>query len=125
MNEPELQVVVERMKEACVLRVRGPVDHVQNYKLDEAIQTQLDRRQSRVIVDLSELTYITSAGINTLGHAFSQFEKLGWSLRFVRPLKDHHWQLFEMIGVDAIFPWAATLEEALRQMPPSPDPAAP
>jgi len=122
MEEQDLEVTVERLKETCVIRVSGPVDHVQNYKLDEAIQTQLDRKQGRVVVDLSGLTYITSAGINTLGHAVSQFEKLGWTLRFVRPAKDVHWQLFEMIGVDEIFPWSPSLEEALRQVASAPPP---
>jgi len=124
MVESELKVVVESRPGACIIRVSGSVDHVHNYKLDEAIQTQLDRRQSRLIVDLSDLTYITSAGINTLGHAVHQYEKIGWRLRFVRPSRDTHWQLFEMIGVDAIFPWSATLAEALLQVasetPPAP-----
>ncbi len=124
MPEAALEVTVEMRAGACVIRVAGPVDHVQNYKLDEVIQTQLDRKQSRLVVDLTALTYITSAGINTLGHAVSQFEKLGWRLRFVRPAKDAQWQLFEMIGVDQFFPWAATLEEAVLQLGSGP-PAAP
>jgi len=122
MAGSELVVTLEQRPEACVIRVAGMVDHVQNYKLDEAIQTQLDRKQSRLVVDLSGMTYITSAGINTLGHAVSQFEKLRWILRFVRPSRDEHWQVFEMVGADQIFPWASSLEEALRQVAPGPPP---
>ena len=123
MADHELRVTVERRPGVCVIRVDGPVDHVQYYKLEEAIQTQLDRKQSRVVVDLSLLTYISSAGINTLGHAASQFEKLRWKLCLVRPAQYARWHFFETIGVDRIFPWAATLEEAILQVGSGPAPA--
>ncbi len=105
-----------------VIRVDGAVDHVQYYKLEEAIQTQLDRRQTVLVVDLTGLTYISSAGINTLGHAVAQFETVKGRLRIVRPANIAQWHFFTTIGVDRLFPWSATLEEAVRQVS-SPAPA--
>jgi anti-anti-sigma factor len=113
---PELQVTVEARPGVTVIRVSGSVDHAQYYKLEEAIQTQLDRKVLRVIVDLSQLTYISSAGINTLGHALSQFEKVKGRLYYVRPAQTAQWHFFTMIGVDVLFPWAATLDEALQRV---------
>jgi anti-anti-sigma factor len=99
-----------------VIRVEGPVDHVQYYKLEEAIQTQLDRKQTRLIVDLSALTYISSAGINTLGHAISQFETIQGRLCYVRPANTAQWHFFTTIGVDQIFPWADSLADAITRL---------
>jgi len=106
-------ILHERAGEVAVLRVSGAVDHVQYHALEEAIQTELDRRQLRLVVDLSELSYISSAGINVLGHAVSQYEKIQGRIRLVRPVKTAQWHFFTTIGVDAIFPWAASLEEAV------------
>lgn len=110
-----LTLVHERAGEVAVIRVTGSVDHVQYHTLEEAIQTELDRRSLRLVVDLAALTYIASAGINVLGHAVAQYEKIRGALFFVRPSKDAQWKFFTTVGVDAIFPWAATQEEAVRK----------
>jgi anti-anti-sigma factor len=108
-----LQVTIDARPGVTVIRVAGSVDHVHYYMLEEAIQTQLDRKVLRLVVDLTQLTYISSAGINTLGHAASQFEKVSGKLCYVRPGNIVQWNFFTMIGVDQIFPWAASLDEAL------------
>jgi len=116
MPKIELRIVVEDVGGVRVIRVAGPVDHVQYYKLEEVIQTQLDKKQTTLVVDLSELTYISSAGINTLGHAASQFEKIGGKLCYVRPVNTAQWHFFTTIGVDQIFPWATSVEGAIKRV---------
>ena len=116
MPTVELRIVSDEVGGVRVIRVTGPVDHVQYYKLEEAIQTQLDRKQVTLVVDLSELTYISSAGINALGHAVSQFEKIKGKLCYVRPANTAQWHYFATIGVDGMFPWAASLDEAIRRV---------
>lgn len=118
----ELKVTLDVRPGVTVIRVSGAVDHAQYYQLEEAIQTQLDRKVLRLVVDLAALSYIASAGINTLGHAVSQFEKLKGRLLFVRPAQTAQWHFFTTIGVDRIFPWAATLDEALRKIASEPLP---
>ena len=112
MPEIPFSIVHERAGEVAVLRVSGAVDHVQYHALEEAIQTELDRRHLRLVVDLSELTYISSAGINVLGHAAAQYEKVG-KFCLVRPVKAAQWKFFTTLGVDKIFPWAGSLAEAV------------
>lgn len=116
MPKPELRISVEDVEGVRVIRVAGPVDHVQYYKLEEAIQTQLDKKQTRLIVDMTTLSYISSAGINTLGHAVSQFEGIHGKLCYVRPENTAQWHFFTTIGVDHIFPWADSLAEAVRKL---------
>jgi anti-anti-sigma factor len=101
-----------------VLHVSGSLDHVKYYQLEEAIQTQLDRKQMHLVVNLTELTYISSAGINTLGHAVSQYEKVKGKLCYVRPANTAQWHFFTTIGVDQIFPWATSVEEAVKRVAP-------
>lgn len=113
MPENPFSIVHERAGEVSVVRVSGAVDHVQYHALEEALQGELDRRQLRLVVDLSDLTYISSAGINVLGHVVSQYEKLRGRVCLVRPVKIAQWHFFTTLGVDAIFPWAVSVEEAV------------
>jgi anti-anti-sigma factor len=119
---PELRVTLDVRPGVTVIRVAGSVDHAQYYQVEEAIQTQLDRKVLRLVVDLAQLSYISSAGINTLGHAVSQFDKIGGRLCYVRPAETAQWHFFTTIGVDRIFPWASTLEEALKRVGGEPTP---
>jgi anti-anti-sigma factor len=112
----ELRVSAEDVSGVRVIRIVGPVDHAQYYKLEEAIQTQLDRKQMSLVVDLSELTYISSAGINALGHAVAQYETLKGRLCYVRPANTAQWHFFATVGVDQMFPWAASLDEAITRV---------
>ena len=119
MVENKISVVVGEPKGGVVvIHVSGSVDHVHYYQVEEAIQTQLDRKQLHLVVNLTSLTYISSAGINTLGHAVSQYEKVRGKLCYVRPANTAQWHFFTTIGVDQIFPWATSVEEAVRQVAP-------
>ena len=120
MPEKKDKVVVVAPTPAgvVVIHVAGSLDHVKYYQLEEAIQTQLDRKQMNLVVNLSDLSYISSAGINTLGHAVSQYEKVKGRLCYVRPANTAQWHFFTTIGVDQIFPWAASVEEAVKRVAP-------
>src|SRR2546428_514025 len=118
MPDKHIKVVIEPQQGAIVIHVAGCVDHVQYYQLEEAIQTQLDRKQLHLVVNLSGLTYISSAGINTLGHAVSQYEKVKGRICYVRPANTAQWHFFTTIGVDQIFPWATSVEEAVKRVAP-------
>ena len=111
-------VVIAPQGGVVVIHVSGSVDHVHYYQVEEAIQTQLDRKQMRLVVNLSDLTYISSAGINTLGHAVSQYEKVKGQICYVRPANTAQWHFFTTIGVDQIFPWAASVDEAIKRVAP-------
>jgi len=118
MPDRKLKLVVEAKGGITVLHVSGSVDHVQYYQLEEAIQTQLDKKQLYLVINMSELTYICSAGINTMGHAASQYEKVNGKLCYVKPANKAQRQFFTTIGVDRLFPWADSVEDALKQTAP-------
>ena len=95
---------------------------MQYFKLEEAIQRRLDAKTLRLVVDLSALAYIASAGINVLGHTVAQFEKMEGHLCYVLPASDAQRKFFHTIGIDRLCPWADTLEEALERVAPGDPP---
>lgn len=117
MPDKKMKLATEARTGVIILHVSGSVDHVQYYQLQEAIQTQLDKKQLHLVVNLSEMTYICSAGINTLGHAAAQYEKVGKSC-YVKPANPAQWRFMVTIGVDKIFPWADSVEAAVKEVAP-------
>ena len=77
MPDKKMKLASEARDGVTILHVSGSVDHVQYFQLEEAVQGALDRKQLRLVIDLSELSYICSAGINVLGHAAAQYERVG------------------------------------------------
>ncbi|HLY08051.1 MAG TPA: STAS domain-containing protein [Planctomycetota bacterium] len=118
MAEKKMKLATEARAGVVILHVSGSVDHVQYFLLEEAIQTQLDRKQLHLVVNLSEMTYICSAGINTLGHAASQYERVSGKACYVKPANPAQWQFLKTIGVDKIFPWADSVDAAVKEAAP-------
>ena len=117
MPDKKMKLATEPRTGVIILHVSGSVDHIQYFLLQEAIQTQLDRKQLHLVVNLSELTYICSAGINTLGSAAAQYEKVGKAC-YVKPSNAAQWQFMKTIGVDKIFPWADSVDAAVKDVAP-------
>ena len=88
------------------------------FKLEEAIQRRLDRKALRLVVDLENISYICSAGINVLGHTVAQFERMEGQLCYVLPSQDAQRKFFATIGIDRLCPWAESLDEALNRVAP-------
>lgn len=114
MPDKKMKLATEARNGVVILHVSGSVDHVQYYQLEEAIQTQLDRKQLHLVLNLSDLTYICSAGVNTLGHAAAQYEKVGKAC-FVKPAHPAQWQFMKTIGIDKILPWADSVDAAVKE----------
>lgn len=65
--QPEdLRVMVETRGPAVVLAVAGEVDMLTSSYLEQAIHTVLDGRPPTLIVDLSKVEFLASAGMNVL-----------------------------------------------------------
>ena len=62
----DLQVTVETRGPAVVLAVAGEVDMVTVTQLEQAINTAVESRPQTLVVDLSKVEFLASAGMNIL-----------------------------------------------------------
>jgi anti-sigma B factor antagonist len=95
-----------------VLSVRDEIDMLSAPRLTEAIRYELDKAPAGLIVDLSDVQFLASAGMSVLVAAQ---EQAGTSTRFgvvadgpatSRPIK--------LLGVDGFLSLYPTLDDALR-----------
>jgi anti-sigma B factor antagonist len=100
-----------RVAGAVVLSVQGDVDALTAPRLAEAILGALSEQSSAVVVDLSDVEFLASAGMTTL---ITAHERIAPGARFLvvadgpgtsRPLK--------LMGLDSLLAIYPTLDEAI------------
>lgn len=110
-NGPQFHVDTREAGGAVVLSVHGDVDMLTAPRINEAVLEVLPRDHARVIVDLSDVDFLASAGMTALVTAqrqlgpTAQFLVVADGLGTSRPMK--------LMGIDAAIPLYRTLDEAL------------
>jgi len=95
-----------------VAEISGELDAADN-KLDVELRKLLDRSESHIVVDLTNVTFIDSSVVRALVVAHRTVaERAGW----VRVVYTHHLigRVINICGLDEVFPQYATVESAVR-----------
>ena len=97
-----------------MLTVAGEVDMLSAPQLSEAIQTATAARPVALIVDLSKVDFLASAGMTVLVSAQAEvtaptkFAVVAHGAATSRPIK--------LMGIDSVLPLYSTLEDALSDL---------
>ncbi|MEU6406577.1 STAS domain-containing protein [Streptomyces sp. NPDC046985] len=97
----------------CVVALAGEVDIDGSARLRESLLACLETAPATV-VDLGEVTFMDSSGINALITAHQAAESAGKPLCLAAP-RGAVLRVLQLVGVDALIPWHAGLDEALAQ----------
>ena len=96
-----------------VIKVAGEVDASSSIQLDEEM-SKAAVPDAKIVVDLSELEYISSAGLGVFMSYISDLEAN--KIKFVLyGLKDKVFQVFQILGLDQLLTIANNKEEAIRE----------
>jgi anti-sigma B factor antagonist len=82
-----------------IITVAGEIDMVTAPQLAECI---LERAQTNVVVDLSNVTFLDSAGITALVHGYRALRENGYTLRTTGE-RDMILRVLEISGLDGLF----------------------
>jgi anti-sigma B factor antagonist len=90
-------------------------------QIDQVVDGMIRRHQTRIIFDLSGVSFIDSSGIGTLVKCLVKLKKLGGTLRLtgVKGMVEGVLKLTQIDRVLGVYP---TASEALRDLPPVPNP---
>src|SRR5574339_450000 len=64
-----MDITTRELNEIEVIAVSGRVDSVEAWKLSEALEAAQQRGRYRIVVDMSQVEYMSSAGFRALGDA--------------------------------------------------------
>jgi anti-sigma B factor antagonist len=98
-------------KSIALVEVEGELDARTASDLDEALGDLLTQGHSRLVLDFTQLAYISSAGLRALLRAQRAARDLGGGVRLFG-LNDHVLRVFEMAGFHQMLSIAATYQEA-------------
>ncbi|MEV6837172.1 STAS domain-containing protein [Streptomyces sp. NPDC051133] len=107
-----LSVVASATDGIRVLTVAGEVDHDTGGRLRQALEVP-ETGCPRIVVDLRQVTFMDSSGINILLIAHRDVLGAGGWLRLAAP-DETVLRTLQIVGVDEVIPCRPTLSDALR-----------
>jgi anti-sigma B factor antagonist len=107
-----------------VIAVRGEIDLFTAPQLKQAVVEAIDAGDDRVVIDLSELTFLDSTGLGVLIGAVRRLRAKGGALAIVNT-EPSIAKTFQITGLDKVFTILPTRAEALAALDDSLDGATP
>lgn len=95
--------------------VQGRLDQNLSPELEKQLLDLLSGGHHRLIVDLTEVTYINSGGLRSLVSSWRRAQKQNGNV-LLCGLNDRLQEIFSMIGFDRVFQIYSTVEQAKAAM---------
>lgn len=96
-----------------VLILTGEIDASNSVELDAAISEIVQEGANTILIDCSELDYISSAGLGVFMSYLDDFEENSVKM-VIFGLKDKVFQVFHILGLDQLINIRPTKKEALE-----------
>ena len=106
-----MKINVKENKEIRILEVSGEIDFYSSRDLRQKFQEVLDKKASKLLVDLKKVSYIDSSGLATFVEALQRMNQAGGKLVLVG-LTAAVRSVFEIAKLDSIFILADSEERA-------------
>jgi len=106
----------------AVVTIRGRLDAATAPDLEAQLKTLLARGNSHIVVDMAEVTYISSSGLKVLLGALRQARRQRGQLALCN-LQPKVASILEMVGFDRVFPIGQGVEAAARLLERSASPS--
>jgi len=118
LNEKSFQMQVLKtlaQGQGALVEVGGFLDAHTVAGFEKQMNALVDNQASRIILDLSKLNYISSAGIGAMMSLLQRLRRESGDLVLWRP-SPKVFKILELLGFTGIFRIAATEEEAWTQL---------
>ena len=112
MRRSTMVDVIASNEPVLVLHARGRINALSADRFEFEVSRAFAATDRDVIVDASEVTYLSSAGLRAFLRLWQALKKQNRSLH-VCSLKPYIQQVFEMIGFDQVIPINADVAAAL------------
>lgn len=95
-----------------VFTIEGRVDTQGAIDMDLALQTAVAEGKNKMVLDMSELRYISSAGLRTLADVLTRNKEANGDLK-MSAMNKKIMRVFQIVGFDKFFSIYDTVEEAV------------
>jgi len=85
MSDPSLTISVEHLKRVTLVSVSGRVDSSNAAELDNTLKENMNDDNYNIVLNLSEVSYMSSAGLRALVSALRECKKHRGDVRLSEP----------------------------------------
>lgn len=107
-----LELNQQELKRVLLIEVTGRVDSTTADQLGKALNDAIDAGQNQLVLDLSKVEYMSSAGLRELVSALKRLQRGRGDLRLAA-LSERVEEVLELAGLDEIFKIYETQVEAV------------
>lgn len=99
-----MEITIREFKNVDLVEVSGRVDSTTAPKLDQVLKGLIDKGRSRIVLDLRDVEYLSSAGLRAMISCLREVQKpvFGGDLRLARP-SERVSEVLELAGLDSVF----------------------
>ncbi|MFQ5398766.1 MAG: STAS domain-containing protein [Anaerolineae bacterium] len=102
MSESSLQISVQPLKRVDLITLAGRVDSNSAPILDNALKESVNNGRHRLVLELSQVDYMSSAGLRSLISTLRECKKRNGDLRLAAP-SERVTEVFSLAGLDSLF----------------------
>ena len=108
-----LEIELEGFDKIVMVILRGQIDSYTSEEITKIIYESIDRGNTKVIIDLTNVDYLDSAGLSSLISSKIRLSKQGGILRLVG-LKDKAKEVFDLANITQMFEIFETRDQAME-----------
>ena len=107
-------IVTEHVVRVVVVAPQERIDALSAPDLRQQLHALLDDGAANLVVDLSAVPFMDSAGMAVLVSALKRARSAGGDVRLVWPTAESARRIINLTRLDRVFPMAATAAEAVK-----------
>lgn len=111
--KPGLTIIENRTGSVLILKVGGYLDGHTAVELEQRMNSLMQAGSHRLVIDLSTLTYIASAGVGVLISLQHQAKTAGGGLQLVNPSPSVR-EIFSILGLQTILAIHDSLDAGVK-----------
>ena len=98
-----MEITIREFKNVDLVEVSGRVDSNTAPKLDQVLKGLVDKGRTRIVLDLHDVEYLSSAGLRAMISTLREVQKpvFGGDLRVARP-SQRVMEVLELAGLDSV-----------------------
>jgi anti-sigma B factor antagonist len=108
-----LSITVEQHGKVTVARCAGFIDSQTAPEVETAITGLMEKKQYKIIIDLTSVDYVSSAGWGIFVGYVRDLRKAGGDLKFVN-MKNEVREIFELLDFTNILEYFGDIESAVK-----------
>jgi anti-sigma B factor antagonist len=107
-----MEITTARQEDLAIVSIHGSIDALTAGQLSDTLHAQIDEGDSRIIADLAQVEFMSSAGLRAILGVLKQTRQNGGDLRLAAPQPGVE-KVLKLSGFTSILKTYPSLEEAL------------